>query len=291
MKKEESPKGGGDGSEEGILETYGLLWKILKLPLMPATVLLLLTMKIGFSATDSVTSLKLIEAGVPKEKLAMLAIPMIPVQILMPLFISRYTTGPKPMNVFLKAMPIRLIFGLIFAAFVYYTPHFADPEDKTSFPWYYYGFIVVIFAIHQVFANCMFVAIMAFFSRISDPAVGGTYMTLLNTLTNLGGNWPATGALWMVDFLTTKECANIPAERAPESPPLPEGPLSCYGKETQCEKFGGTCVTIKEGYYLETVVCVVFGFVWLYCWGAKTIRRLQDADLSEWRVVKNDKTK
>lgn len=28
----------------------------------------------------------------------------------------------------------------------------------------------------------MFVACMAFFAKISDPRVGGTYMTLLNTL-------------------------------------------------------------------------------------------------------------
>lgn len=52
----------------------------------------------------------------------------------------------------------------------------------------------------------MFVSIMAFFARISDPLVGGTYMTLLNTLSNLGGNWPATVALWLVDPLTWKEC-------------------------------------------------------------------------------------
>ena len=52
----------------------------------------------------------------------------------------------------------------------------------------------------------MFVAIMAFFARISDPAVGGTYMTMLNTLTNLGGNWPSTLALWSVDHLTWKSC-------------------------------------------------------------------------------------
>ena len=51
----------------------------------------------------------------------------------------------------------------------------------------------------------MFVSIMAFFARISDPAVGGTYMTLLNTLTNLGGNWPATLALWAVDAVTVKQ--------------------------------------------------------------------------------------
>ena len=52
----------------------------------------------------------------------------------------------------------------------------------------------------------MFVAIMAFFAKISDPAVGGTYMTMLNTLTNLGGNWPSTLALWIIDQLTWKRC-------------------------------------------------------------------------------------
>jgi PAT family acetyl-CoA transporter-like MFS transporter 1 len=50
----------------------------------------------------------------------------------------------------------------------------------------------------QIFLYAMFVSIMAFFARVSDPAVGGTYMTLLNTLTNLGGNWPATLALWLL---------------------------------------------------------------------------------------------
>lgn len=52
----------------------------------------------------------------------------------------------------------------------------------------------------------MFVTVMAFFAKISDPVVGGTYMTLLNTVTNLGGNWPATLALWFVDPLTYRYC-------------------------------------------------------------------------------------
>lgn len=43
--------------------------------------------------TDAATGLKLIEAGVPKETLAMLAVPMIPLQIILPWIISRYTSG------------------------------------------------------------------------------------------------------------------------------------------------------------------------------------------------------
>lgn len=57
----------------------------------------------------------------------------------------------------------------------------------------------------------MFVSQMAFFAKISDPAVGGTYMTLLNTLANLGGNWPQTLSLWLVDTLTYKSCSADPS--------------------------------------------------------------------------------
>lgn len=49
---------------------------------------------------------------------------------------------------------------------------------------------------HQFCLYAMFVSVMAFHARVSDPSIGGTYMTLLNTVSNLGGNWPATLALW-----------------------------------------------------------------------------------------------
>ena len=50
-------------------------------------------MQVGFAAADAVTGLKLIEAGVPKENLALLAIPMVPIQVLLPVYISKYTAG------------------------------------------------------------------------------------------------------------------------------------------------------------------------------------------------------
>lgn len=59
----------------------------------------------------------------------------------------------------------------------------------------------------KVLSYMMFVAILAFFSRISDPRFGGTYMTLLNTLSNLGFVWSSTVALQLVDLLTSKECS------------------------------------------------------------------------------------
>jgi len=60
----------------------------------------------------------------------------------------------------------------------------------------------------QIASYSLFVGVMAFFAQISDPTVGGTYMTLLNTVTNLGGNWPVTTVLSLTDDLTWRECVH-----------------------------------------------------------------------------------
>ena len=49
----------------------------------------------------------MVEAGVPKEKFALMAVPLIPLQIVLPLAISKYTAGARPLDVYLKAMPYR----------------------------------------------------------------------------------------------------------------------------------------------------------------------------------------
>lgn len=52
----------------------------------------------------------------------------------------------------------------------------------------------------------MFVTQMGFNARISDPLLGGTYMTMLNTMSNVGNHWPSSTALWFVDMLTWSRC-------------------------------------------------------------------------------------
>ncbi|CAL4068315.1 unnamed protein product, partial [Meganyctiphanes norvegica] len=231
---------------------------------------------IGFAVADSLTVLKLTEAGVPKDRLALLSIPLTPVQVFLPLYISRFTAGAKPMDVFLKAMPIRLLFGLIFAGLVWITPYFKDADGV--YPFHYYIIIVIIYLIHQVTVNCMFVAVMSFFARISDPSVGGTYMTMLNTFTNLGGNWPAWIALRFVSELTWKSCTGVAKE------------LFCNTKlqEKQCQTEGGTCITDIEGYYVESFLFMTVGLLWL-TWGMPTIRRLQSLPTASWLVLHEQK--
>lgn len=252
----------------GIKETYTMLYSILRLRNVWLIVGLLLTCKIAFAATDSVTGLKLIEAGVHKEHIALMAIPLVPLQILLPLVISRYTAGPKPLSVFLLAYPFRLIFGIIFAVLVWWTHIVKQPS---GFPTYYYFVIVVCYGLHQVTVYSIFVSLMAFFAQISDPSIGGTYMTLLNTICNLGGNWPSTLALWFVDPLTSRTC-----EGAPQ--------FNCDTKElaAKCTDAGHKCITAVDGYYIETAICIFIGCLWLR-WGKSAVRRLQSLPLSAWK--------
>lgn len=46
----------------------------------------------------------------------------------------------------------------------------------------------------------------AFFTDISDKNIGGTYMTLLNTVANIGQQWPTTLALYLVEAFSIKAC-------------------------------------------------------------------------------------
>ncbi|XP_055751021.1 acetyl-coenzyme A transporter 1 [Salvelinus fontinalis] len=253
---------------QSVMETYKLLVSIIKMPAVFTFCSLLLTAKIGFSAADAVTGLKLVEAGVPKEQLALLAVPMVPLQILLPLIISKYTAGPRPLDVFYKAFPFRLLIGLGYAVLVWWTPSL---KQEGGFPLYYYTIVLFSYALHQVALYSMYVACMAFHAKVSDPVIGGTYMTLLNTVTNLGGNWPSTLALWMVDPLTSKECQGAAGQ-------------SCGSSEEAglCVKEGGVCVTSLDGYYVESVVCVLIGLTW-WVWLGKRMRRLQDQSPAAWR--------
>ena len=77
-------------------------------------------------------------------------------------------------------------------------------QEDESFPNYYYILLTIVVAVHRITLYAMFLGIVAFFTRISDPVVGATYMTLLNTFTNLGSMWPVSFSLWFVDQVTYK---------------------------------------------------------------------------------------
>lgn len=131
----------------GIRRAYPILWKIIKLkPIMQFSIILL-TVKASFAAVDVVTTLKLVEYGVPKDKIALLAIPLVPLQLVLPFIISRFTAGPKPMIFYIKAFPYRLIMTFVIVMFVYLSPKMMIDKE---FPFYFYVAIVSIYMVYQV---------------------------------------------------------------------------------------------------------------------------------------------
>lgn len=280
--------------ELSVGETYTLLSKIIKLPSFQLFALILLTCKVGFSAPDAVSGLKLVEAGVHKENLAMLAVPMVPLQIILPWVISRMTCGPRPLDLFIKAFPFRLLFGIIFPLVVYWTPS-VKLEDGT-FPLYYYFGLIFVYALHQITVYSMFVALMAFNAAISDPSIGGTYMTLLNTVANLGGNWPSTFSLWLVDKLTFQNCTQVCKKVANNfinntvaTTTTTDASILSSNVDSKTKTICvDDCKTTFDGYYIECAICVIVGFVWLQ-WGSFKLRRLQSLPLVAWSVAGNNK--
>lgn len=158
------------------------------------------------------------------------------------------------------------------AMLVYVTPSFQN-SDKT-FPWFYYALAVIIYGIHQIFVFSMFVSQMAFFAQISDPKIGATYMTLLNTLTNLGNSWVSTSALYAADYLTWKTCS--------------KNGTSCKTaiEEKQCQMLQGVCQPQIDSYYIEVTICTIAGIFWII-WKYKPIMQLQYLPMSTWLVRSN----
>lgn len=106
---------------------------------------------------------------------------------------------------------------------------------------------------------------MAFSAKISDPEHGATFMTLYNTISNLGSMWPIAIALWLVDPLTITE--------------------PCFEDATTvCDK---STIKVFDGYYVETIACIFFGFCWFF-WGQRTINKLQNRPESDWRIKKHN---
>ncbi len=65
----------------GVVDTYGILAKILMLKPMMVMVVFLLTAKIAFAATDGMTDLKFIAEGITTDKIASRSIFLTPLHV------------------------------------------------------------------------------------------------------------------------------------------------------------------------------------------------------------------
>ncbi|KIM67104.1 hypothetical protein SCLCIDRAFT_1210585 [Scleroderma citrinum Foug A] len=263
-----------DEADITVTSVYKTIWDICKLKHIRSLILMHCFAKIGFQANEAVTSLKMVEKGFRREDLAIVVLIDFPFQIIGGWLAAKWSRGDKPLRPWIWAFWPRLAFAVSSTLIVYWFP---TPPIS-------YGFMafLVVHTVLQGFASTIqFVGISAFHTRISDPLIGGTYMTLLNTFTNLGGTWPKYFVLKGVDmfsvaYCTVKDTDTELVVKATEC-------VSDLGKE-RCSAIGGECITEQDGYYYVSMICVTFGVLFLVGYIMPTARRLQTLPIHRWRI-------
>ncbi|RWS23749.1 acetyl-coenzyme A transporter 1-like protein [Leptotrombidium deliense] len=143
----------------------------------------------GTAAADSVTSLKLVEYGIKRENIGILKLPLIPLQLILPWIITRFTTK-KPLTSFYYLYPFRLLITCVAAFMVWGT--YTLRTDAASFSTSFYALIIIGFALVMTSNYATGMTTWCFMAQVSDPLIGGTYMTLLTTVSNLGATEQVT---------------------------------------------------------------------------------------------------
>ncbi|EIW65052.1 MFS general substrate transporter [Trametes versicolor FP-101664 SS1] len=255
-----------------VKAVYGTMWEICKLRHVQTMFIVHLLAKVGWQANDAVTQLKMVEKGLGREDLAITVLIDFPFQIVGGWLAGKWSRGDKPLRAWIYAFWPRLALTLLFTLMVYWFP--APPIPAGFFV------LLVTATIAQSFAGTIqFGGISAFHTRISDPVVGGTYMTLLNTFTNLGGTWPRFFVLKGVDFFSVATCEIKESGLSVKAHEC----VSEHGK-LACTDLGGECVTEQDGYYIVSAICLGFGVLSVLFFLIPTARKLQAVPVSKWRI-------
>lgn len=71
------------------------------------TIVYLFILQIGFAATEHVSILKLVDAGITKDEIMVIHTALFVIKIFLPIIIAKYTSGPKAMSIYLNVTPVR----------------------------------------------------------------------------------------------------------------------------------------------------------------------------------------
>ncbi|EYE96098.1 SD08430p [Aspergillus ruber CBS 135680] len=283
LKKEDKTR-----ERDSIMHVYRSMWNVLKLKNVQTIILVHLIAKIGFQANDGVTSLKLLDKGFGQDNMALVVLIDFPFEIFLGYYAGKWSTEYTPMRLWCWAFVGRLAAAVLAQATVAIFP--ATPEV----PFWYLLAVIGEHVISTFMNTVMFVAVSAFHARIADPVIGGTYMTLLATVCNLGGTFPRYFILRLVDLFTEATCT------PPTTPPAAEtlkdalvtSPFSCAlePEKNRCVNGGGTCHVVHDGYYTTNILCVLVGVITFMLFIKPAVIKLQALPLRAWRVASGNRS-
>lgn len=267
-----------------VYKNFGLILKLKHVQILSC---IHLFSKLAFQCNEGATNLKLLEKGFKREDLAITVLIDFPFEIIFGYYVAKWSstniTAPVKDNhrvtensVTRKSSSLqRFIYfcvgeqgpltpwlwgfiGRLSAAFLgnFVLHHFPKSGEVSSS-----YFLLVIFQhlLSSFMSTVQFVSISSFHSRIADPKLGGTYMTLLNTLSNLGGTWPRIIVMSLISKLTI------------------------YSVSTSGLTEGENRVILRDGYYITNCICICIGFAFYTLVLRRTMNKLQALPLAAWR--------
>eukprot|EP01039_Chlorochromonas_danica_P010761 gene10764-11960_t len=232
-----------------VIQTLRHITSLFKLKTVTIFCVILFTCKAPFASVDAAFIFKLHEYGLTKSDLATISPMLLLTSLLFPALMSSQVAR-HPLRMFLLGLKLKMGTSLLLWCVFEFTATF----DQFRNPVYYSCLTVVLLA--NECAGCLsFTSCMAFFSRVSDPSIGGSYMTLLNTVTNLGAKWPAVLALYLLPKLTF------------------------YHSDRE---LGSSSIAV-DGLTLLTIFGSIGGLMWLYIFQPILIQ-LQTCPIEHWRA-------
>ena len=123
----------------------------------------------------------------PKADIATISPILLVTSLVMPALIG-VKISQAPMTVFSYGYSIKLVtsLGLWFMAVSQTKPAYDDLGPDSLPGLSYFLPLIVLLLLNEIASTMIFNSNMSLFSKVADPGIGGSYMTLLNTLANLG---------------------------------------------------------------------------------------------------------
>eukprot|EP00804_Cyclotella_cryptica_P018501 CCRYP_004332-RA/>CCRYP_004332-RA protein AED:0.30 eAED:0.30 QI:484/1/1/1/0/0.5/2/105/622 len=254
-----------DAAEIGITETYHRLWCAVKLPAVQSLILILLTYRLPCALSDNVKFLKAVEFGLSKQTTALLSPTIVlPLGILVPIIATKIWRS-KPLNQFMWAYKFRVTaVALVDVLMLLAVRSFRGGSGvifggETTSKAIFWGLLIASTAFQATVHSLQFNAQMTFFAHRVDPAIGGSYMTLLNTFANLGGTWPASFIMYLIGQFTI--------------------PPDCIVGENGVE----VCTGGRDAYFPLQLLLSCLGCLWVVLMG-KRVQYVADLPDDAWRT-------
>ncbi len=302
--EEEEEVEGEEGADEpkSLAETIDRLKLVLQLKPVQWVILYLLTVRITTSPSDNVAQLRLLELGMTREDQTTIVSIVSPISLLVPVLASKYIAGPDALQIHLYVFPFRVLMAFAWAGVVAVYPHYAVSHPKGMV-----AGLSVLWILQSVVAGIGSVSMMSFFSIISDPRIGGTFITLLNTASNFGYSIARYIVLTLVPYLNKYECLG-PLDASTGIHPVIAGmnnaatatadattaaastaavtAVSNAVTSAACVTAGGTWTLVRDGYMIEVIIFGIIGMLWMaYLW--RPLMRIARLPFTAWRVKNN----